>query len=191
MGLGWHVQIGKGVGDVKNEVDYGLFFVDDQTLMKVVVLFGEEAVKVVQVLKGVDEVTDNEIADKILISIYMVRKALYKLYDHSLIALRRSRDKETGWFVYHWRLQPDQFAGFIASMKRLVLQRLKTRLRYEMNYEFYSCQTPGCKRYTFEEAIEFLFKCPTCDKPMIHLNNNCFINVLMQKIEQIERELSE
>ncbi len=145
---------------VKNEVGYRLFFVDDQTLMKVVALFGEEAVEVVQVLKGLDEVTDNEIADKILISIYMVRKALYKLYDHYLMGLRRSRDKKTGWFVYHWRLQPDQFAGFIASMKRLVLGRLETRLRYEMNHEFYSCQTRGCKHYTFEEAIEFLFKCP-------------------------------
>jgi len=149
-----HIQIAKEVGVVKNEVGPRLFFVDDQTLMKIVALFG-------------------------------------KLYDHSLVVLRRSRDKEKGWFVYHWRLQPDQFAGFITSMKRRVLERLKTRLRYEMKHEFYTCQTPGCKRYTFEEAIEFLFKCPICHKPMIHLNYNCFIKVLIRKIEQIEKELSE
>jgi len=158
--------------------------------MKVVALFGEEAVKVVQVLKGVHEVTDKEIADETQTSVHMVRKTLYKLYDHSLVVLRQSRDKETHWFVYHWRLQPDQFAGFITSMKRLVLERLKTRLRYEMDHEFYSCQTPGCKRYTFEEAVEFLFKCPTCHKPMTHLNSNSFIKILTQKIEQIAKELS-
>lgn len=191
MSQGSHIQIVKEVGVVKNEVGPRLFFVDDQTLMKIVALFGEEAVKVVRVLKVVDEVTDNEIADKTQMSIYMVRKALYKLYDHSLVVLRRSRDKEKGWFVYHWRLQPDQFAGFITSMKRCVLERLKTRLRYEMNHEFYTCQTPGCKRYTFEEAIEFLFKCPVCHRSMIHLSYNCFIKVLIRKIEQIERELSE
>lgn len=167
-----------------------MFFVDDQTLMKVVALFGEEAVKVVQVLRGVNEVTDKEIADKTQLSIHMVRKALYKLYDHSLVVLRQSRDKETHWFVYHWRLQPDQFAGFIMSMKRRVLERLKTRLRYDVKHEFYSCQTSGCKRYTFEEAIEFLFKCPICHKPMTHLNNNRFIKVLTHKIEKIEKELS-
>ncbi len=176
---------------VKNEVGPRLFFVDDQTLMKIVALFGEEAVKVVRVLKAVNEVTDNEIADKTQMSIYMVRKALYKLYDHSLVMLRRSRDKETHWFIYHWRLQPDQFAGFITSMKQRVLERLKTRLRYEMNNEFYTCQTPRCKRYTFEEAIDFLFKCPVCHRSMIHVSYNCFIKVLIRKIEQIEREPNE
>lgn len=191
MSQGSRIQIVKEVGVVKNEVGPRLFFVDDQTLMKIVALFGEEAVKVVRVLKVVDELTDNEIADKTQMSIYMVRKALYKLYDHSLVVLRRSRDKEKGWFVYHWRLQPDQFAGFITSVKRHVLERLKTRLRYEMNHEFYTCQKRGCKRYTFEEAIEFLFKCPVCHRPMIHLSYNCFIKVLIRKIEQIERELSE
>jgi transcription initiation factor TFIIE subunit alpha len=178
------------MGDVQNEVDHRLLFMDNQTLMKVVALFGDEAVKVIQVLKGVNEVTDKEIADKTQINIHVVRKVLYKLYDHSLVVPRRSRDKETRWFVYHWRLQPDQFAGLITSMKPLVLERLKTRLRYEMNHEFYSCQTPGCKRYTFEEAIEILFKCPICHKPMIHLNNDLFISVLTEKIEKIEKELT-
>jgi len=129
MNQGSHIQIAKGVGVIKKEVGPRLFFVDNQTLMKIVVLFGEEAVKVVRVLKVGDEVTDNEIADKAQMSIYTVRKALYKLYDHSLVVLRRSRDKETHWFVYHWRLQSDQFAGFITSMKRRVRERLRTRLR--------------------------------------------------------------
>jgi len=187
MSQGSHIQIAKEVGVVKNEVGPRLLFVDHQTLMKIVALFGEEAVKVVRVLKVVDELTDNEITDKTQMSIYMVRKALYKLYDHSLVVLKRSRDNEKGWFVYHWRLQLDQFAGFITSMKRRVLERLKTRLRYEMKHELHTCQTLGRKRYIFEEAIEFLFKCPVCHRPMIHLSYNCFIKVLIRKIEQIKR----
>lgn len=83
-----HIQIAKEVGVIKNKVGPGLLFVDDQTLMKIVALFGQEAVKVVRVLKVVNEVIDNEIADKAQMSIYMVRKALYKLYDHSLVVLR-------------------------------------------------------------------------------------------------------
>jgi len=31
----------------------------------------------------------------------VVRKALYRLYDHSIVALRRSREKETGWFIFN------------------------------------------------------------------------------------------
>jgi transcription initiation factor IIE alpha subunit len=101
--------------------------VDDETLKKVAALFGEDAVRVVETLKGVHEITDNEIADKTLIRLSLVRKALYR---------------------------------------------------------FYTCQTPSCKRYPFEQAFELLFKCPACNKPMIYLNNDRIVEILTRKIEQ-------
>jgi len=168
-----------------------LFFVDDATLKKVVALFGEDAVRVVEVLERVDEITDIQISDQTEIRLNTVRKTLYRLYDHSLVGLRQSRDQETGWFVYHWRLQPDQLEGFIFNQKRRVLEKLETRLRYEKSHEFYICQTPGCKRFPFEEAFELLFKCPACNKPMVHVNNDHIIETTTRKIEQIKRELSE
>ena len=163
-----------------------LFFVDDETLKKVAALFGEDAVRIVEVLKGVHEITDNEIADKTQIHLKMVRKALYSLYDHSLLALRQYRDKETGWFVFNWRLQPDQLEGFIVNQKRRVLEKLETRLEYEKSHEFYACQTPGCKRFPFEDAFELLFKCPACNKPMMHINNDWIVEILTRKIEEIK-----
>jgi len=152
----------------------------------VAALFGEDAVRVVEILKGVHEITDNEIADKTLIRLNMIRKALYKLYDHSLVALRQSRDKETGWFIFNWRLQPDQMESFILNQKRRVLEKLETRLEYEKSHEFYTCQTPGCKRFPFAEAVELLFKCPSCNKPMMHINNDLIVKALTRKIEQIK-----
>ena len=105
-----------------------LFSVDNETLKKVAALFGEDAVRVVEVLQGVHEIVDIEIANKTEIQLKLVRKALYRLYDHSIVALRRSRDKETGWFIYHWRLQPDQFGGFITNLKLHILEKLRARL---------------------------------------------------------------
>jgi len=163
-----------------------LFFVDNETLKKVAALFGEDAVRVVEILQGVDEIVDIEIADKTQIRLNLVRKALYRLYDHSLVALRQSRDKDTGWFIFNWRLQPDQLEGFIVSQKRRVLEKLETRLEYEKGHEFYTCQTLGCKRFPFEEAFELLFKCPTCNKPMIYINNDRMVEILTRKIEQIK-----
>jgi len=154
-------------------------------------LFGEDAVRVVDVLKGVDEITDNDIADQTEIRLNLVRKTLYRLYDHSLVAIRQSRDKETGWFIFNWRLQPDQFGGFIKNQKLRILEKLETRLEYEKSHEFYSCQTPSCKRFTFDDAFELLFKCPTCNKPMMYLNNGLIIEALTRKTEQIKGELSE
>jgi transcription initiation factor TFIIE subunit alpha len=154
--------------------------------VKLAALFGEDAVRVVEALKGVHEITDNEIVDKTQIRLNIVRKTLYRLYDHSLVALRQSRDKETGWFIFNWRLQPDQLEGFILNQKRRVLEKLKTRLEYEKSHEFYTCQTPGCKRFPFEKAFELLFKCPACNKPMMYLNNDWIVKILTRKIEQMK-----
>jgi len=163
-----------------------LFSVDNETLKKVAALFGEDAVRVVEVLQGVDEIVDIEIADKTQIRLNMVRKALYRLYDHSLVALRQSRDKETGWFIFNWRLQPDQLEGFIVNQRRRILEKLETRLEYEKSHQFYTCQTLGCKRFPFEEAFEILFKCPACNKPMMYVNNDWIVEILTRKIEQIK-----
>jgi len=165
--------------------------VDDETLKKVAAWFGEDAVRVVGVLRGVHEITDNEIAGQTGVSLNVVRRVLYRLYDHSLVALRQSRDEETGWFIFHWRLQPDQLEGFILNQKRRVLEKLETRLEYEKGHEFYGCQTPGCRRFPFEEASELLFKCPVCNSPMMYLNNDRIVETITRKIEQIKKELSE
>jgi transcription initiation factor TFIIE subunit alpha len=163
-----------------------LFSMDSETLKKVAALFSEDAVRVVEVLQGVGEIVDVEIANKTQIQLKMVRKALYRLYDHSLVALRQSRDKETGWFISNWKLQPDQLESFIVNQKRHVLEKLEIRLEYEKSHQFYTCQTPGCKRVPFEEAFELLFKCPVCNKPMMHLNNDLIVEILARKIEQIK-----
>jgi transcription initiation factor TFIIE subunit alpha len=168
-----------------------LFFVDDEILHNVAALFGEDAVRVVEILEKVGEITDTQIADQTEIRIYTVRKTLYRLYDHSLVALRRSRDQETGWFIFHWRLQLDQLEGFIFNQKRRVLEKLETRLRYEKNHEFYSCQTQGCRPLPFEQAFEVLFRCPTCNKLMSYVTNNKTIEIITRKINQIKKELSE
>jgi transcription initiation factor TFIIE subunit alpha len=169
-----------------------LTYVDDETLMKVADVLGqEEAVKIIYTLKDAGEVTDDQIANKTEIRLNTVRKILYRLYDHSLVSLRRSRDENTGWFIFHWKLQPDQLEGFITNQKRHVLQKLDTRLSYEKNHDFYFCDTPGCKRVPFEDAVELVFRCPTCNKPLMHFDNGRIVEVLSRKVDQLRKELGE
>lgn len=169
-----------------------LAFVDDETLVKVADVLGkEEAIEIIDILKESDEITDDEIANKTGIRLNFVRKILYRLYDHSLVSLRRSRDQNTGWFIFHWRLQPDQLEGFILNQKRHVLQKLDARLSYEKNHDFYYCGTPGCKRIPFEEAMELLFRCPTCNEPMMHFENGEMVETLARKVSRLRKELGE
>jgi len=167
-------------------------FIDDETLNKVAQVFGsDDAVKVIGILREVEEITDDEIANKTGIRLNFVRKILYKLYDHSLVGLRRSRDESTGWFIFHWRLQPDQLEGFIQNQKRRILDKLETRLRYEKNHDFYYCYSPGCKRIPFEDAMELVFKCPACNKSLMHYDNGKLVEALNTRIEQLRKELGE
>jgi len=169
-----------------------LSIVDDKTLQRVAEAFGgEEAVQIINVLKEVGETTDDEIALKTEIRLNTVRRILYKLYDHSLVGLRRSRDKSTGWFIFHWRLQLDQLAGFILNQKHRVLEKLETRLTYEQAHDFYSCFTQGCNRIPFEDAMELVFRCPTCNKLLMHFDNTKIKNALMQRVETLRTELGE
>jgi transcription initiation factor TFIIE subunit alpha len=166
--------------------------IDDLTLLKIAEALGEEdAVKLIEILKNSEEITDDEIANKTGIRLNFVRKILYKLYDHSLVSLRRTRDPKTGWFIFHWKLQPDQLEGFILSQKRRVLEKLNTRLEFEKNHDFYYCYTPGCKRVPFEDAVELVFKCPTCNKALMHYENDKMVQSLTKKVEALRKELGE
>ncbi|UCC34006.1 MAG: transcription factor [Candidatus Bathyarchaeota archaeon] len=167
-------------------------FVDDETIMKVAEVLGkEEAVQITDILRNSSEITDDEIANKTGIRLNHVRRTLYRLYDHSLVGLRRSRDQETGWFIFHWRLQPDQFEGFITNQKRHVLEKLQERLEYEKDHDFYYCYTQGCRRIPFEDAMEIVFRCPTCSKPLRHYENGKIVHILAERVDHLREELGE
>ena len=74
---------------------------------------GEEAINVVKALYAAGVTTDDVIANQANVRLNTARKILYKLYDHALVTCTRSRDETTGWFIYHWKLQPDQLDAFV------------------------------------------------------------------------------
>ncbi len=155
------------------------------------ILGNQEAIEVINVLKGSGEVTDDEIANKTGIRLNVIRKILYKLYDHSLVVLRRTRDEKTGWFIFHWKFQPDQLEGFILNQKRRVLEKLQIRLDFEKSHDFYYCGSPKCQRTPFEEAVESIFRCPSCGNSLMHFDNTDLVKALDTKVEQLRKELSE
>jgi transcription initiation factor TFIIE subunit alpha len=166
--------------------------VTDDVLSKVAkVIGGEETVKVVMVLKELKEATDDQLLSKTEMKLTDIRKILFKLYNYSIVQCDRSRDKDTGWFIFRWRLQPDQVEGFINNQKKRTLKILKTRLEFEKNNDFYYCYTSKCNRMTFEDAVELVFRCPVCGKALQHYDNNKLIETLTNKIEQLEKEIAQ
>ena len=107
----------------------------EDEIIKVAPFFGgEEAVSVVRALMKLGDSTDESIAAETGIRINVVRKILYKLYDHALVASTRVRNENTGWYTFYWKLQLDQLDAFIRSRKRRTLKKLAARLEYERSH---------------------------------------------------------
>ena len=165
--------------------------VSDETLDQIAfILGGEEGVVIINAVKDVEEITVEEIAEETEIQINEVRKILYRFYNHSLVTSRRFRDKETGWFIFQWRLQPKLIEAFVTGMKHKILRKLEGRLEYELGHEFYHCGNSSCPRITFEEAMDTVFNCPICQEPVSPKGNDSYVEFLERKIEEIQGELA-
>ena len=162
--------------------------IDDEISSKVArMIAGEDAVKIVLFLRKTGKATNDEILAETGMPLNYIRKILFKLYNYSVVQCDRLRDKETRWFVFNWRFQPDQIEGFITNMKRRVLGILKMRLEYEANNDFYYCGNQYCDKYTFEAAMEQVFHCSVCGKPLQHYDTSDVVKILRGRIENIEK----
>lgn len=150
---------------------------------------GDEYHKVARsLLKSIDA-TDEEIASSTGLRINMVRKILYDLFGKSLISGVRVKDEKKGWFVYRWRSRREEVEGFIENQKKKIVNRLEHRINYESSSEFYHCGNADCSRITFEDALETMFKCPTCSMILEAKNNDRVKKALALKIDEIKSDM--
>ncbi len=152
---------------------------------------GEEAISVVRALAQAGTTTDDVVATQANVRLNTARRILYKLYDHALVTCTRTRDENTGWFIYHWKLQPDQLDAFVRSRKKKALEKLRQRLEYEKSHSFFMCKGCLAVRMTFEEAMESAFRCTGCNGQLISDDNNKTVQVLEDSARKLEAELSE
>lgn len=164
--------------------------VDDELLFNVAsIIGGEEAINVVKILRDKGEATDDDISQATEMRLNDARKALFKLYNHSIVIYDRQRDPNTGWFIFQWKLQPDHIEAYIRSQKMRILGKLESRLKYEQSHNFYSCETPNCRRLTFEEAMETIFRCPVCQAVLKYSDNTEMKKMLSERIKELIGEL--
>lgn len=167
-----------------------IYSVNNETLNNIArVLGGDDGVRIIGVLSERRNITVEEMTEITEIQINDVRKLLYRFYNHSLVTNRRFRDKETGWFIFQWSLQPELVEAYVTSTKQKILRKLESRLEYELTHEFYHCGNPQCPNTTFEVAMDTVFHCPHCNEPLHRVDNNPVIEFLEKKVAEIKEEL--
>lgn len=152
---------------------------------------GDEYMKVARSLLKSEDATDEEIASSTGLRINMVRKVLYDLFGKSLITGIRVKDERKGWFVYRWRTRRDEVENFIENQKKKISERLQHRLDYENSSDFYHCGSDDCPRSTFEEALEGMFKCPSCGGVLNLKKNERSRKAYTKKIEDIRKDMQQ
>ncbi len=164
-----------------------------QTLLDMVEdVAGPEIRKVTILLIDQDEeVTDEFIADELNIKLDEVRKSLYKLHDLEIASFRRIRDKNTGWYIYFWKLLTENINSVVIKKQRAIQWKLMERLQHEKENMFFTCGKKECYRLTFNEAMEYDFICPKCGETLEEFDNTKIIKVLELKIEQIAGKIQD
>ncbi|MHA1713948.1 MAG: transcription factor E [Candidatus Ranarchaeia archaeon] len=150
---------------------------------------GDEGAQLATHLSDTQEITDEQLGEITGYKINIVRKILYKLYENHLASYRRIRDKDTGWFVYFWKLNPEKVSALTKAKKKKLLEELNNRLMFEQSHVFYTCINDECPRYTFEEAVETSFHCPRCQSNLQHFDNKRIIDNLVEQIRLIKSQL--
>jgi transcription initiation factor TFIIE subunit alpha len=169
-----------------------IYTVNEETLYNIAkVLGGEDGVKIIEILNERENITVEELTELTEIQINDVRKLLYRFYNHSLVTNRRFRDKETGWFIFQWSLQPELVEAYVHSIKQKIIRKLETRLDHELTHEFYHCGNPQCPNTTFETAMDTVFHCPYCNEPLHRKDNTPVIEFLEKKLAEIKEELED
>jgi transcription initiation factor TFIIE subunit alpha len=152
-------------------------------------MLGEEAVSVLDLLlKKKVEMTDEEIANLMGVKVNNIRKSLYSLAEHGFVTYRRTRDKETGWYIYYWKANVEQINNILLNRKRQILEKLRARLEFENSNTFYICPE-DFNRFTFDEAFESQFKCPRCGSPLVYYDSSRVKDMLNQRISELEEEI--
>ncbi len=152
-------------------------------------LIGQDTIPVVDLLLKKNNVSEFIIAEKLNMSINQFRKIIYKLDNYSLVNSVRKKDKQRGWYIYYWTLDPKKVEDLYWDTKRKRLEKLKNKIKEEQTNYFYICANK-CERVDLQEAMELEFRCPECGK-LLEQDKSKEINKIKKEIEFLENELKE
>jgi transcription initiation factor TFIIE subunit alpha len=151
-------------------------------------LVGDEGLNLLERFPKEGEHSDEDLAASTGINLNTVRHTLYTLYEKRLAEYHRIKNNETGWLTYLWQLRPDHIYAAIRDDMGLVLEKLSRREKYEEENDFFICK--DCHLiFTFPLAMNSDFKCPACEAPMGHFDNEMLLKSLKHRIDSIKKSL--
>ena len=151
-------------------------------------MIGDEGIELIRRFPTEKEYSDEELAEVTKINLNSVRNTLYTLYEHRLAKYRRIKNNETGWLTYLWQLELENMYDSVSKDLEIIVEKLRKRHKYESENAFYTCKECGMT-ITFSDAMDAQFVCQSCEKPLIHFDNEPLVNAMQRRITRIEENL--
>jgi transcription initiation factor TFIIE subunit alpha len=148
---------------------------------------GEDSIKLVEYLKGRENISEFKISKDIKEEIHKVRNILYRLNNLNLATYIRKKDRQKGWYISYWTLNDKRFNEVYGKLQEIRLEQLKDKLKKEQEYRegLYICPNL-CTRMNFESAMELNYKCPECGRILNPQDNSRTIEHLKTMIAELE-----
>ena len=140
----------------------------------------EKRVSVIDILERLSDWRyDIDVADELGVKVVTIRKLLNELHEVGLVTYKRTKNKETGWYTYIWKMREDKSSNYANEYLNLDLSNLRSNLEYAENNIWFDC---SCSRVTLNEAMESNFMCPDCSETFIEAK-------VSDKIKKIESDI--
>lgn len=148
---------------------------------------GEDALSVVEHLKGKKDISEFTISNELDIEIHQIRNILYRLNNLHLATYIRKKDRQKGWYISYWTLNKKRFKEVYEKLQVKRLENLKEKLQKEQEFRdgLYICPNL-CTRMNFASAMELSFKCAECGRILNPQDNSRTIEHLKTMIAEIE-----
>lgn len=159
------VKATKSNAKTMNKIWVEVLMKDPRVRKWLVQAIGEHSIHVIQEFSK--ELSDEDIAKKSELRASEVRVVLNRLHANGLASYTRSRDKNSGWYSYIWRLD-EKAANHLAEGVRVV-EEIQQIGKVDGEEKYY-CEVDGQRIiYTFDQAVENSFKCPQTGQPLKYL----------------------
>ncbi|MEK6903971.1 MAG: hypothetical protein AABW87_00070 [Nanoarchaeota archaeon] len=149
---------------------------------------GEDVIPLVRLIFAKENVSEFKIAEKLGITVNQVRSILYRLQEKNLVTFTRKKDKQKGWYIYSWTLDMREVRFLLLSTKRSNLEHLQKMLELEKSGSFFQCNNK-CMKLSFENALEFQFKCPECGEILNQGTSDKTVNSMTKEVEKLKQEI--
>ncbi|MEK6932498.1 MAG: hypothetical protein AABW56_01745 [Nanoarchaeota archaeon] len=151
---------------------------------------GKDAIKLLNLLKEKENISEFDIAEDLKMSINQIRNLLYKLNSYNLVYSNRKKDREKGWYIYYWTFNFKHARDLLISRKQAEILRLKDELEKERQHRYFVCANDNI-RYELEEALELEYKCSECGSILKQEDSTKRINEIESRINKLQYDLSE